>query len=425
MLAGLPVIVPDFAEEVAAVVHETGCGVLVDTAEPDTVAEAVRTLSDPALRARMGAAGRAAALGRFGWAGEAERLVRLYRELAPLPVSERVVMRAPEPADPVRAAEELLELQPSPAAPTPAKMQADAPPPPIARPAVPVAAVASPAVSSGMQVPAAPPSTADAFASLSAAMRGPATRPAAPRPFAALDSAPDPAAPRLLLDAALSGVREMPAAMAALLARQASEPAPGPPPAAVPFGELPPPSQVLGALPAEAGLPKVKPAAAPTPSAALGSMVQALRTGAPPAPAEPAFMLLAGKPEALDAPAPPPAAPVSRPVRESLPGQDGPFLTGQPIQAPLEGAGVRLLSEAGLSGSKSLPASVAALLARMPEVPHPAPPAPPPITSDVPLVEAGLRAAGRRASPEPLPAEWRLLQPEAAQPAVAPSARGR
>jgi glycosyltransferase involved in cell wall biosynthesis len=85
MLAGLPVIVPNFAEEVAAVVRETGCGVLVDTADPDSVAEAVRALTDPHLRAEMGAAGRAAALGRYGWAGEAARLVSLYQELAPLP----------------------------------------------------------------------------------------------------------------------------------------------------------------------------------------------------------------------------------------------------------------------------------------------------------------------------------------------------
>jgi hypothetical protein len=32
----------------------------------------------------MGQAGRCAALGRFGWAGEAARLVAFYRALAPL-----------------------------------------------------------------------------------------------------------------------------------------------------------------------------------------------------------------------------------------------------------------------------------------------------------------------------------------------------
>ena len=87
MLAGLPVIAPDFAEETAAVVREAGCGLLVDTSDPGAVAAAVAALADPARRAEMGAAGRAAALGRFGWEGEAARLVALYRDLAPLPAA--------------------------------------------------------------------------------------------------------------------------------------------------------------------------------------------------------------------------------------------------------------------------------------------------------------------------------------------------
>ncbi|MBC9180491.1 glycosyltransferase, partial [Pseudoroseomonas ludipueritiae] len=65
MLAGLPIIAPAFAEEVAAVVREAGCGLLVETDDPGAVAAAVAQLSDPALRAEMGARGRAAALGRF------------------------------------------------------------------------------------------------------------------------------------------------------------------------------------------------------------------------------------------------------------------------------------------------------------------------------------------------------------------------
>ena len=81
MLAGLPVIVPDFAEEVAAVVREAGCGFAVNTADPAAIAAAVQALSDPALRQAMGEAGREAALTRFGWAGEAARLVGLYRGL--------------------------------------------------------------------------------------------------------------------------------------------------------------------------------------------------------------------------------------------------------------------------------------------------------------------------------------------------------
>jgi glycosyltransferase involved in cell wall biosynthesis len=89
MHAGLPVIAPDFAPETAAVVREAGCGLLVDTADPRAIAQAVAVLSDPARRAALGAAGRAAAEGRFGWATEAERLVALYRRLAPLPTGGR------------------------------------------------------------------------------------------------------------------------------------------------------------------------------------------------------------------------------------------------------------------------------------------------------------------------------------------------
>jgi len=83
MLCGLPVIVPDFAEEVSRIVNEAGCGIATDTADAEAVAQAATILSDPTLRARMGASGRAAALTRFAWAGEAARLLSLYRDLIP------------------------------------------------------------------------------------------------------------------------------------------------------------------------------------------------------------------------------------------------------------------------------------------------------------------------------------------------------
>ncbi|PWC30088.1 glycosyltransferase [Teichococcus aestuarii] len=85
MLAGLPVIAPAFATEVAAIIQDAGNGVLVDSADPEDIAAAVAALESPARRAGMAGRGRAAALGRYGWAGEAERLVGLYRRLAPLP----------------------------------------------------------------------------------------------------------------------------------------------------------------------------------------------------------------------------------------------------------------------------------------------------------------------------------------------------
>jgi glycosyltransferase involved in cell wall biosynthesis len=89
MLLGLPAIVPAFAEEVARVVAESGGGIAVDTGDAAAVAGAVAALADPAVRAAMGARGRAAALTRFGWEAEAERLVALYRRLVPDPGSLR------------------------------------------------------------------------------------------------------------------------------------------------------------------------------------------------------------------------------------------------------------------------------------------------------------------------------------------------
>jgi glycosyltransferase involved in cell wall biosynthesis len=83
MAAGLPVIAPVFAEEVAAVVREAGCGLLVETGAPAAIAAAVADLADPARRAALGRAGWQAAGGRFAWEGEAARLVALYREIAP------------------------------------------------------------------------------------------------------------------------------------------------------------------------------------------------------------------------------------------------------------------------------------------------------------------------------------------------------
>ncbi len=83
MLAGLPVIAPAFATEVAGVVRQAGCGVLVDSADPGAIAAAISQLADPALRVRLGAAGRHAALTRFSWSAEAARLVALYDQLAP------------------------------------------------------------------------------------------------------------------------------------------------------------------------------------------------------------------------------------------------------------------------------------------------------------------------------------------------------
>jgi len=81
MAAGLPVVAPAFAGEVAAVLRRAGCGVLVDSADASAVAHAVATLADPARRQAMGEAGWRAARDTFAWEGEAARLCALYRDL--------------------------------------------------------------------------------------------------------------------------------------------------------------------------------------------------------------------------------------------------------------------------------------------------------------------------------------------------------
>ena len=79
MAAGLPVVASDVPLW-RRIVEGTGCGLLVDPLDPAAIAAAcARLLADEALAAQMGAAGREAALARFAWRGEAERLVAVLR----------------------------------------------------------------------------------------------------------------------------------------------------------------------------------------------------------------------------------------------------------------------------------------------------------------------------------------------------------
>jgi glycosyltransferase involved in cell wall biosynthesis len=83
MLAGLPVIVPDFGAEVAGIVRDAGCGLLVDPSDPDAVANALGTLArDAEERRRMGGNGRRSVIEKYNWEAEAGRLVGMYAEFA-------------------------------------------------------------------------------------------------------------------------------------------------------------------------------------------------------------------------------------------------------------------------------------------------------------------------------------------------------
>ncbi len=84
MAAGLPVVVPSDAEEVAAIVTDAACGLLVDAADAGAVAVALDKLAgDVALRSALGMAGRNAVKERYCWDVEGARLVALYRDLLP------------------------------------------------------------------------------------------------------------------------------------------------------------------------------------------------------------------------------------------------------------------------------------------------------------------------------------------------------
>lgn len=82
MNAGMPVIIPDFAVEIASDVTGADCGILVNTADPSQIASALEKLhGDEGLRQRMGQNGRNAVVTRFNWEAEECKLLAAYEEL--------------------------------------------------------------------------------------------------------------------------------------------------------------------------------------------------------------------------------------------------------------------------------------------------------------------------------------------------------
>ncbi len=78
MAAGRPVVASDLGR-MGAMVRAAGCGLVVAPGDPDAHAAAIdRLLADPALAARMGAAGRAAFVDGLGFEGQARALTSLY-----------------------------------------------------------------------------------------------------------------------------------------------------------------------------------------------------------------------------------------------------------------------------------------------------------------------------------------------------------
>ena len=82
MLAGLPLIGPEFAVEVEPVVREEKCGMLLNTSQPQEIALALDWMCANPERAReMGNRGRQAVLGKYNWESEADKLLQCYADL--------------------------------------------------------------------------------------------------------------------------------------------------------------------------------------------------------------------------------------------------------------------------------------------------------------------------------------------------------
>jgi len=79
MAGEVAVIAPEFAVEVAAIVRDAQCGLLIDPSKPDSIAQAIDHLYDnPDQLQSLGRSGRAAVLSRYNWEAEAEKLLAMY-----------------------------------------------------------------------------------------------------------------------------------------------------------------------------------------------------------------------------------------------------------------------------------------------------------------------------------------------------------
>lgn len=82
MAAEIAVILPDFAVEVAPIVKDTKCGLLVDPSDPNDIAEKIQMMiSDPAALRAFGENGKAAVQDRYNWEAEVARLIEMYKSM--------------------------------------------------------------------------------------------------------------------------------------------------------------------------------------------------------------------------------------------------------------------------------------------------------------------------------------------------------
>ena len=82
MYAKLPVVVPEFAIEVANIVQTSQCGLTVKSDNPADIAMALRrVLEDSDHAIKMGKNGRDAVLKKYNWEREGKALIKMYDEL--------------------------------------------------------------------------------------------------------------------------------------------------------------------------------------------------------------------------------------------------------------------------------------------------------------------------------------------------------
>jgi glycosyltransferase involved in cell wall biosynthesis len=80
MLAGRPILA-NRVGDLGQIVEETGCGILLYEVTPGAIHSALETLRDPALRQKLGNAGREAAEEQYNWENEAKKLLDVYENL--------------------------------------------------------------------------------------------------------------------------------------------------------------------------------------------------------------------------------------------------------------------------------------------------------------------------------------------------------
>ena len=82
MRAGMAVVAPSFAVEVSEIVSRENCGVLVDPANPQSIADALKNLlSSNVLCMKLGQNGQEAIQQRLNWDQESKKLIFMYHDL--------------------------------------------------------------------------------------------------------------------------------------------------------------------------------------------------------------------------------------------------------------------------------------------------------------------------------------------------------